>query len=46
VLKTLQHWRTDPDLLGVRDEAALARLQEEEQSGWRKLWADVAKLAR
>src|SRR5262249_52791378 len=45
VLKTLQHWRTDPDLLGVRDESALARLPAEEQSGWRKLWADVAKLA-
>jgi tetratricopeptide (TPR) repeat protein len=46
VQKTLRHWQTDADLAGVRDEAALARLPAEEQPSWRKLWVEVARLAR
>jgi serine/threonine protein kinase/Flp pilus assembly protein TadD len=41
VLKELQHWRTDPSLAAVRDEAALAKLPAEEAEAWRRLWADV-----
>jgi hypothetical protein len=42
---TLEHWKSDPDLAGVRDR--LADLPEEERKGWSSLWADVdATLAR
>jgi tetratricopeptide (TPR) repeat protein len=42
IRKQLQHWQTDDDLDGVRDEKALSVLPAEEQAAWRKLWADVA----
>ena len=38
---TLTHWKQDPDLVGVRDTAQLARLPEAERKEWRLLWADV-----
>jgi serine/threonine-protein kinase len=41
VERTLRHWQKDPDLAGLRDAAALAKLPEEEQKAWRKLWAEV-----
>jgi hypothetical protein len=41
VVEDLQHWRQDPDLACVRDEAALAKLPEEERAAWQRLWADV-----
>jgi hypothetical protein len=31
VSKTLQHWKADPDLAGIRDDAALAKLPLDEQ---------------
>jgi tetratricopeptide (TPR) repeat protein len=40
----LQHWQADPDLAGVRDQAALAKLPEAEQAAWRKFWSDVEGL--
>jgi hypothetical protein len=47
VAQTLQHWQADPDLAGVRDPEALAKLPEAEQAAWRSLWAEVdAVLAR
>src|SRR5205085_12541466 len=42
--RTLDHWRGDPDLAGVRDEEFLTKLPEAEPEAWRKLWADVAAL--
>jgi serine/threonine-protein kinase len=42
----LQYWQRDPDLAGVRDEAALAKLPEDERKKWQKLWADVANLLK
>jgi tetratricopeptide (TPR) repeat protein len=42
--QTLYHWQRDPDLAGLRDEAALAKLPEAEQAACRQLWADVQKL--
>jgi serine/threonine-protein kinase len=42
--KMLQHWREDPDLAGVRDADALAKLPEDERAEWKKLWADVDAL--
>jgi serine/threonine-protein kinase len=44
--KTLGHWEEDPDLAGVRDPAALAKLPKEERAGWKKLWADVGEMRR
>jgi tetratricopeptide (TPR) repeat protein len=44
VQQTLEHWQTDPDLAGVRDQAALAKLPEAERQEWAKLWAEVATL--
>jgi serine/threonine-protein kinase len=47
IQQTLQHWKTDPDLAGIRDEAALARLDSDEQRVCRGLWSEVdALLAR
>jgi serine/threonine-protein kinase len=46
VRRALSHWRQDPDLAGVREPAALARLPEGERQAWRKLWADVAALLK
>ena len=37
----LTTWRTDTDLAGVRDPAALAKLPDAEREEWRRLWADV-----
>src|SRR5206468_6720281 len=44
VARTMAHWRQDIDLTGIRDEAALAKLSEEEREGFRALWADVDRL--
>ncbi len=40
----LRHWQTDSDLAGLRDPAALAKLDAEEQRACARLWSDVAKL--
>jgi serine/threonine-protein kinase len=42
--EVLHHWETDPDLAGVRDPEALAKLPEAERKGWELLWADVRAL--
>jgi hypothetical protein len=42
LLSVLHLWQNDPGLAGVRDASSLARLPAAEQSGWEKLWADVA----
>jgi hypothetical protein len=39
--QALAHWQRDPDLTGVRDAEALARLPEAERKAWQALWADV-----
>jgi serine/threonine protein kinase/Tfp pilus assembly protein PilF len=40
----LHHWQKDPDLAGIRDAEALAKLPPAEQTDFKKLWADVAAL--
>ena len=37
----LTTWRTEADLAGVRDQAALAKLPDAERQEWRRLWADL-----
>jgi hypothetical protein len=44
VVQTLQRWQGDADLAGVDGAEALARLPEVERDGWRRLWAEVARL--
>jgi hypothetical protein len=47
IQETLAHCQKDRDLASVRGDAALAKLPDDEQLGWRQLWADVEKtLAR
>jgi hypothetical protein len=41
---TLEHWQQDTDLASVRDEAALAKLPDEERKQWKSLWANVEQL--
>jgi hypothetical protein len=42
--KRMNHWLSDPDLVGVRDDQWLAKLPADEQGRWRKLWAEVRSL--
>jgi hypothetical protein len=44
IVQTLEHWRTDPDLAGIRNPGALANAPAGEQTAWRALWADVDAL--
>jgi serine/threonine-protein kinase len=44
VAGTLRHWQKTPDLAGLRDDDALAKLPEAEREACRKLWADVESL--
>ncbi len=44
VRRTLRRWQLHRDLAGVRDEPALARLQEAERGAWKKLWERVEAL--
>jgi hypothetical protein len=44
VQRTLRHWQTGPDLAGLRDQDALARLPQDQ--AWGQLWADVADLLK
>jgi Flp pilus assembly protein TadD len=47
VQKSLRHWQSDPDLAGLCDPPALAKLPAEEQKACRNLWAEVeAHLAK
>jgi tetratricopeptide (TPR) repeat protein len=42
--EALQQWQKDPDLAGLRDPEAVAKLPEAERVACRELWADVAAL--
>jgi tetratricopeptide (TPR) repeat protein len=44
ITRKLRHWKVDPDLAGVRDPEALARLPEPERRRWQALWAAVDEL--
>ena len=41
IAKTLEHWREDTDLAGIRDDAGLTKLSDKERAAFRQLWADV-----
>lgn len=44
VKKTMLHWKSDADLVGIRDEKELAKLPEEEHTAFQKLWSNVDEL--
>ncbi|MFI5454550.1 MAG: protein kinase [Isosphaerales bacterium] len=44
IAPTLQHWTTDADLAGIRDEKELAKRPKEERVAFQQLWKDVEKL--
>jgi tetratricopeptide (TPR) repeat protein len=44
VVRALRHWKSDPDLAGVRDPEALIKLSDDEQKAWRALWAEAQSL--
>ena len=46
VARAMTQWKTAPDLGGVRDSEALAKLSEAEREEWRSLWADVESLLK
>jgi serine/threonine-protein kinase len=46
VRQILAYWRTERDLAGVRDVAALERLPPAERQEWQALWQEVADLLR
>jgi serine/threonine-protein kinase len=46
IVETLEHWRQDIDLAGIRDDAELAKLPEAERAAFGKLWADVDALVK
>jgi hypothetical protein len=41
VVRVLEYWKADPDLAGVRDSDALAKLPEPDRKAWSNLRADV-----
>ncbi len=44
ISQTLQHWKVDTDLAGIRESAALAKLPAHEQKTCRALWTQVDTL--
>jgi hypothetical protein len=44
--QTLQHWKDDTDLAGIRDLDGLAKLPENEQTAYRAFWGDVDALLK
>jgi eukaryotic-like serine/threonine-protein kinase len=44
IAQTLEHWKADADLAGLRDAAAMAKLPEDEQKACRVLWIEVDAL--
>jgi tetratricopeptide (TPR) repeat protein len=46
IQQRLAHWRSDPDLVSVRDRQALDRLHKDERAEWQALWRDVDELAK
>jgi eukaryotic-like serine/threonine-protein kinase len=46
IVQTLDHWKKDTDLAGIRDEKELAKLPESECKEWQSLWSDVDALSK
>src|SRR5262249_59144797 len=46
IVRPLSHWKEDPDLAGIRDQAALTKLPEEEQQTFTLLWTRATALLK
>ncbi len=46
IAQTLQHWKADADLAGIRDATALAKLPVGERKACRALWTEVDALLK
>jgi hypothetical protein len=46
VRTALQRWQRDPDLVGLRDAAALEKLSMAERAAWRTFWTEVEALRK
>jgi serine/threonine-protein kinase len=46
VQNVLRIWQRRPELAGIRDEAELAKLSDEERGEFRKFWSDVTALLK
>lgn len=44
IIPALRHWKLDPELASIRDEAELRALSESERTAFRQLWAGVDTL--
>jgi eukaryotic-like serine/threonine-protein kinase len=44
IAQTLNHWKQDNDLAGIRDAETLAKLPEAERKEWQALWTEVEAL--
>jgi eukaryotic-like serine/threonine-protein kinase len=42
----MNHWQQDPDLAGIRDQAAMVKLPEAERKEWHALWGEVDALLK
>lgn len=46
IIQTLRHWKSDPDLAGIRDEGPLKTLRDSERKQCQALWTEVEQLLR
>ena len=46
IAQSLQFWKKDSDLAGIRETGSLARLPADEQKVWQELWANVDSLLK
>jgi eukaryotic-like serine/threonine-protein kinase len=46
IRQTLEHWKVDSDLAGIRNEEPLKRLVDDEQMAFRALWQEVDSLLK
>jgi serine/threonine-protein kinase len=46
IAPTLEHWKVDADLAGIRDPEPLSKLAVADQKSWQTLWADVEALLK
>jgi hypothetical protein len=44
IVQTLQHWKADSELAGIRAESELEKLPEGDQTACRALWSEVEAL--
>jgi hypothetical protein len=44
IAQTLQPWKQDTDLAGIRDTQELAKFSDEERAGFQQLWNGIKEL--